>query len=301
MFDGPIELAHRTRIEQLVTAHHRILDTTCQPIAYHIMYRRVTSGIHKKNVNQHRKRGFQEAASETHTKSAQEIWKHLVSMRVPVGNRNRGARPLNYLLNDQGIPVQTAHQRAQVFAKHFGAIEVASPMDPKDLCFSAMNRQKQNIEQMANPAPNDLITRSEIEYAIRKCKQGKAAGHDGIPAEYYKRDPSRMARMLIPLAIKQSGLLCEPYQHKEGEAKDLQKSGQQKPQSAEAHRAVLLADNIGKIFRGAARPRLVKHAVENLLPTQCGGLPEDQLSSRHTWLERSSKDASKENPTGQSC
>ena len=126
---------------------------------------------------------------------------------------------------------------------------------------------------MKNPTPQDLITRSEIEFAIRKCKQGKAAGHDGIPAEYYKKDPSRMARMLVPLSIKQSGLLCEPYQYKGGEAKDLLKSGQSKPQNAEAHRSVLLADNIGKIFRGAARPRLVKHAVKTLLQTQCGGLP----------------------------
>jgi len=41
-------------------------------------------------------------------------------------------------------------------------IEVASPVDPKDLCFKAMARQKRNIEEMRNPEPQDLITRSEI-------------------------------------------------------------------------------------------------------------------------------------------
>ena len=87
-------------------------------------------------VNRDRKLGFQQAAKETHTKTAEEIQKHLVSMRVPVGNRNRGVRPLSYLMDDQGRPVQTAKQRAQVFAKHFGIIEVANPMDLKDLCFS---------------------------------------------------------------------------------------------------------------------------------------------------------------------
>ena len=54
-------------------------------------------------------------------------------------------------------------------------------------------------------------------------KSGKAFGHDGIAAECYKNYPAETAMILIPLAIKQSGLLTEPLQYKGGEAKELYK------------------------------------------------------------------------------
>ena len=129
MFDEPIEQRHRIRIEQLATAHHKVLEECCPQLAFHVIYRRATANIHNKIVNRDRKLGFQQAGIETHTKSTEQIWKHLVSMRVPVGNRNRGIRPLSYLIDDQGRPAQTAKQRAQVFAKHFGEIGQKQNMD----------------------------------------------------------------------------------------------------------------------------------------------------------------------------
>ena len=66
-------------------------------------------------------------------------------------------------------------------------------------------------------------------------------------------------------------LLCEPLQFKGGEAKELWKK-KGATHLVTSHRAILLAEALGKTVRSALRPRLVDHAEEHFRPTQCGGL-----------------------------
>ena len=45
-------------------------------------------------------------------------------------------------------------------------------------------------------------TKAEVIKAIKKIKNGKAAGPDGIPQEAIKTEPSTTAEMLPPLLLK---------------------------------------------------------------------------------------------------
>ena len=271
--DPPAGHGTEMEVSKAVEAYHKVVNKSYYETSWIQRSLRLSAPRLRKMFVGDRNEAFQTLARESRSVPEGMMWEHMRKMQVPTRRLAGGVRPLPRMFNPAtGRMVQTTEERAQVLAADWSKTEVATPIDPVELCQKALDRQRLRVGRMAPPAPEDLLTLDMLEHAVRRTKTGKAAGHDGIPAEVYKVDPARMAMVLLPLALKQSGLLCEPVQFKGGEAKELWKKKGSTAASA-SYRSILLAETLGKIVRSALRPQLVEVAMEAFSPTQCGGMP----------------------------
>ena len=79
-----------------------------------------------------------------------------------------------------------------------------------------MNRQKNKLATLPELDLSVVACIMDLETAIRKLKNNKGAGEDGIPMDVFKLLPSLMATVILPLAMETTGLALEPIQHKGG-------------------------------------------------------------------------------------
>eukprot|EP00969_Alexandrium_andersonii_P217840 9622643-Alexandrium_andersonii.AAC.1 len=93
---------------------------------------------------------------------------------------------------------------------------------------------------------------SDVARLIAKAKTGRAVGEDCIPAEFYKADPMRSARMLHPLLLKSIIYSYEPFLWRGGLIHCVWK-GKEDPAKRDAHRAVVLADASAKFLHAFGR------------------------------------------------
>ena len=65
-----------------------------------------------------------------------------------------------------------------------------------------------------------LISPFDLEQKAHNTSQSKAVGPDVVPPEIVKCMPKAIARVLAPLALKCSGLVCEPFRWAGGRYKE---------------------------------------------------------------------------------
>ena len=168
------------------------------------------------------------------------------------------SRPERLVKDKQGQNIIDSEQLLERWAEHFEELlNRPAPENPPDIA----------EEEIDIDIDCDLPTREEIIRAIKKMKNGKAAGPDGIPAEALKADVETTADMLLPLFVKIWEQEETPTDWKDGHIIKLPKKGDLS--SCENYRGVTLMSVPGKVFnrillermRDAVDVRLRDHQV----------------------------------------
>ena len=135
------------------------------------------------------------------------------------GKYSRPERPVK---DKQGQNITDSEQLLERWAEHFEELlNRPAPENPPDIAEAEID-----IDVDCHPP-----TREEIIRAIKKMKNGKAAGLDGIPAEALKADVETTAGMLLPLFVKIWEQEETPTYWKDGHIIKLPKKGDLSSQS----------------------------------------------------------------------
>ena len=150
------------------------------------------------------------------------------------GKYSRPERPVK---DKQGHNITDSEQLLERWAEHFEELlNRPAPENPPDIAEAEID-----IDIDCDPR-----TREEIIRAIKKMKNGKAAGPDGIPAEALKADVETTADMLLPLFVKIWEQEETPTDWKDGHIIKLPKKGDLS--SCENYRGVTLMSVPWKVF-----------------------------------------------------
>ena len=169
-----------------------------------------------------------------------------------------------------------------------------------------LDRWTEHFEELLNrPAPenppvipeaemdldinSDAPTKEEIVKAIKRLKNGKAAGPDGIPAEALKADVETTAEMLLPLFRKIWDEEEIPKDWKDGHIIKLPKKGDLS--NCENYRGITLLSIPGKIFNRILLERM-KDSVDEILRDNQAGFRSnrsctDQIATLRIIVEQS--------------
>uniref|UniRef100_A0A670K6D8 Reverse transcriptase domain-containing protein n=1 Tax=Podarcis muralis TaxID=64176 RepID=A0A670K6D8_PODMU len=123
---------------------------------------------------------------------------------------------------------------------------------------------------------NHKITQQEIEGAIKRMKQGKAPGPDGLSAKYYKVLEEYLAPVLCDVMknILQGGKIPDSW--KEAHITLIPKADSDKL-NIKNYRLISLLNNDCKIFAEIMANRLNKYLKNSIHTDQAGFLPNRQL------------------------
>ena len=193
------------------------------------------------------------------------------------GKYSRPERPVK---DKQGQNIIDSEQLLERWAEHFDELlNRPAPENPPDIA-----EAETDIDIDCDPP-----TREEIIRAIKKMKNGKAAGPDGIPAEALKADVETTADMLLPLFVKIWEQEETPTDWKDGHIIKLPKKGDLS--SCENYRGVTLMSVPGKVFnrillermRDAVDVRLRDHQADFRRDRSC----TDQVATLRIIVEQS--------------
>ena len=177
------------------------------------------------------------------------------------GKYSRPERPVK---DKQGQTITDSEQQLERWAEHFEELlNRPAPENPPNIA-----EADTNIEINCDPP-----TRDEIICAIKKMKNSKAAGPDGIPAEALKTDVETTADMLLPLFAKIWEQEEIPTDWKDGHIIKLPKKGDLS--SCENYRGITLLSVPGKVFNRILLERM-RDAVDIRLRDHQAGFRQDR-------------------------
>ena len=134
----------------------------------------------------------------------------------PTNPKLRRVSPLPMVLNDQGTPCTTPDELCQRWADFFGAMEGGKRVSEKDLRENWIAHLNDFMQTTIQLSPEDVPSLTDLEFAFRRVRSGKAVGDDEVPPELCHSFPTRMARATYTQLLK----LCvhgqETLQHKGG-------------------------------------------------------------------------------------
>lgn len=165
-------------------------------------------------------------------------------------------------LDDQWIP-------------HFAKLEAGTAMSDADLQTSCLTRQ-QNSTMPAALTLSDLPTRHDVEMAMRRLSNGKAAGPDGLPSDLFKGAASILAIPVHDLFAKVTAYQTEPLQSKGGTMHPLYKRGD--PLTASSYRGIMLLNVLSKTYHSWLRQQLMTRLQDLRVDTQIGGFRGQQAT-----------------------
>ena len=174
------------------------------------------------------------------------------------------SRPERPVKDRQGQNITDSAQLLERWAAHFEELlNRPAPENPPDIAEAEID-----IDIDCDPP-----TRGEIIRAIKKMKNGKAAGPDGIPAEALKADVETTADMLLPPFVKIWEQEETPTDWKDGHIVKLPKKGDLS--RCENYRGVTLMSVPGKVFNRILLERM-KDAVDVRLRDHQAGFRRDR-------------------------
>ena len=193
------------------------------------------------------------------------------------GKYSKPERPVK---DKDGHPISDLEGQKKRWVEHFEELlNRPAPPDPPDV----------------QPADSDLaidcntLTKEEIQNAIKQLRNGKAAGHDNIPAEALKADIRTNVELLYPLFKKIWDEEQVPTEWKEGYLIKLPKKGDLS--SCSNYRGITLLSIPGKVFNRVLLNR-IKDAIDPQLREQQAGFRKnrsctDQIATLRIILEQS--------------
>ena len=121
----------------------------------------------------------------------------------------------------------------------------------------------------------DIVSRRQVEEALRKTKAGSAPGPDGITVDLLQLMRTWSVVQLSILFTKTALYVQSPIQYKGGSLFPLYK-GKGAHIDMDKYRSILLADVVGKVSARAHRLGNLRALTSDLsgeIPWQCGGVP----------------------------
>lgn len=180
--------------------------------------------------------------------------------------KGKYAGTVNELRSDGHIAF-TNKERANALANAFERAHTLTTgvVSPKE---NPVNRTIDQLERSAITVPFGAeITLDELQTLIKRLRNKKAPGIDGIANVMLKRLPESVMQYLANIFNACFALGYFPERFKFAKVKPLPKNGKD-PREPTSYRPISLLSCIGKLFEKTIHARLLRHATENNLINQ---------------------------------
>ena len=241
-----------------------MLETLQRDVARQKMQKQLSG--EKSNFWEDLVKSLAEASEDKQWSKAWDIMKMISRSRRPGLWRQTNA--LRLALEDGGTTLSTERDEKDAMMKHFASIEHSEVGNVEDLV------AKHNQGELVQPETleEELIpTITKVQEIISTLKTGKAAGIDGIGADFLKVDPQSIARLLHPLLVKISFQCQAPLSYKGGALVSFWK-GKGSVKDLRNQRAILLTSILSKIYERSVYDSLDRAVVKAAPDSMCGGM-----------------------------
>ena len=232
----------------------------------------------RKSVKKDKRTFYENLANEAEQAAQKGNMKELYdTTRKLAGKYMRPERPIK---DKNGLIITDSDQQLKRWAEHFEELlNQPPPINPP-----CIPEAEQDLDINCLPP-----TKAEILNAIKKLKNGKAAGPDGIPPEALKTNSETSAEMLLPLFEKIWSTEEIPTEWKDGHIIKLPKKGDLS--NCENYRGITLLSIPGRIFNRILLERMRNAVDNNLRDNQAGFRPNrsctDQIATLRIIVEQS--------------
>ena len=232
----------------------------------------------RQSVKKDKREYFEDMADKAEQAAHHGNMKELYEItRKLTGKQSRPERPVK---DKQGLAITDTDKQMERWAEHFEELlNRPAPPNPPTVPEAS---QDLNIDC-------SVPTKEEIIRAIKKTKNGKAAGPDSIPPEALKADVETIAMILLPLFEKIWREEQIPTDWKEGHIIKLPKKGDLT--NCDNYRGITLLSIPGKIFNRILLERMRDAVDAELRDNQAGFRSNrsctDQITTLRIIMEQS--------------
>ena len=191
-------------------------------------------------------------------------WDALRFFRPAGGRVKKPFRSLPMLRDPSGSTASSFREQQSIKAMYFGEMEAAVCEIPTG-----------NADRTAPFAWSDAPTLCDLEAWILRMPGHKAPGPSGVCNDFWKEDPLASAKAWLPVVLKMHKRGTEPIRFGAGTLHTLFKRKGPLDDVA-SYRSIFLLEGLGKAFRRALRPALLKCAASHELPLFFGAAPGSQ-------------------------
>ena len=251
--------------------------TRAEKVKAQTQYREANKKV-KTSIKKDKKKHIETLAVEAEEAAKYGNMKDLYAITKKLSGKT--SKPQRPVKDKEGKPITGEEGQKRRWMEHF-----------EDLLNRPAPQDTPHIQQADRDLEMDLSTptRGEIRKAIKKLRNGKAAGPDSIPAEALKTDTETMEEMLHPLFKKIWEEESIPSEWKEGYLVKLPKKGDLS--NCANYRGITLLSTPGKIFYRIILDRM-KDVVDPQLRDEQAGFRRDrscidQIATLRIILEQS--------------
>ena len=199
--------------------------------------------------------------------SLQDLQKAIKSLGLGRRACGKHGRPVPLLLNAAGEPISSGHALDTHWLHHFAAMEageVVSMQQFEDI--TCAHRPPTALELDFAILPTFM----DVESQFRKVRPGAAPGLDGLPPEFFRAAPQRLAELFHPLMVKSALRISQPVQWRGGILFEAYKNNGS-PSLTENYRSLFVSSVPGKCFHRILRNKATGCVEGTLDPLHCGG------------------------------
>ena len=185
-------------------------------------------------------------------------------------------QPIPEIVDDDGMFFATAAKSADGWVKSFAAIEGGTVTTAEQIVEIVLQEAAIYLAHQYSGPITDIISRRQVEEALRTIKTGSAPGPDGITVDLLQLMKIWSVIQVTIHFIKTSLYVQAPIQYKGGSLFPLYK-GKGAHIDMDKYRSILLADVIGKVSARAHRLSNLSALTADLsgeYSWQCGGVPD---------------------------
>ena len=198
-------------------------------------------------------------------------WDKLKPLRIHTKGKKvpQYLKPIPELIDSFGVPFPTAQRAADGWEQSFATIEAGEGTTSFQIADIVLREAATHLARHYTSPIMDLISRRQVEEALRRTNTGSAPGPDGITVDFLQLIRTWSVIQLTTLFGKSALYIQAPIQYKGGSFFAFYKR-KDAHTDTEMYRSILLADVIGKLLARA-------HRLANM-----GALASD-LSGAHSW------------------
>ena len=177
-------------------------------------------------------------------------------MRQPTATR---VIPMNTIMDESGQPLQKSEERLARWKRHFEKVLNVQSVVEGNVVEELEDRSEVEITQ---------VTREEVEQAVRKLQNCKAAGEDEIVAELLKNGGDAMIDWLLEILQEVWKTKQVPSEWKKAVLVPLHKKKDRK--TCDNYRSISLLSVPGKVLSLVLLDRLETIIDPQFIESQCG-------------------------------
>ena len=123
-------------------------------------------------------------------------------------------QPIPEIVDDDGMPFATATKAADGWVKSFAAIEGGTVTTAEQIVEIVLQEAATYLAYQYSGPITDIISRRQVEEALRKTKTGSAPGPDGVTVDLLQLMRTWSVIQLTILFTKTSLYVHAPIQYK---------------------------------------------------------------------------------------